>query len=532
LPGHLAQVIDPQLASAAIEARAAQRAGRADAHDLTVLALHAAASDDPAGAQALFDKALALEPGNPATLTGLAKFLRAQGRVREAVLACDEAIRTYPEYPDAWLERGAILTAGGSGRAARACFETAAALAPDNSTAQAGIAALAARDGDGEAARRHAARALALDPGNLVAASALATVLIEAGDAAAARTLLEPLIARHQLSSSDRSLAYGHLGDACHRLGDHAAAHAAFVASKADFAAAHAPLPPGQLGTTDRIEAIIEAVQTIAPAPSLPAETGTEAPATHVFLIGHPRSGTTLMENVLASLPGASALEERPLFAQADRSFLMGDHGAIAAGLDGFSRLDSTALEALRKAYWTKAFESGIDPASRLFIDMDPMKATRLPFIARLFPGAKILIMRRDPRDVVWSCFRTNFAVNSNTLDFTSLERAARHYDALMRLTQSALERLRLEAREVHYHQLVQDFDATTRAVCAFLGLEWSEELRRFDRTARQRGVSTASVGQVRRGLYDGTRQWEPYADYLAPVMPILRPWIERFGYA
>jgi tetratricopeptide (TPR) repeat protein len=119
LPGQSAAVIDPQLAAAAAEARAAQRAGRADAHDLTVLALHAAASDDPAGAQALFDTALALEPGNPATLTGLAKFLRAQGRVREAVLACDEAIRTYPEYPDAWLERGAILTAGGSGRTAR-----------------------------------------------------------------------------------------------------------------------------------------------------------------------------------------------------------------------------------------------------------------------------------------------------------------------------------------------------------------------------------------------------------------------------
>ena len=525
-------MIDPQLAAAAAEARAAQRAGRADAHDLTVLALHAAASDDPTGAQALFDTALALEPGNPATLTGLAKFLRAQGRMRDAVLACDQAIANYPDYPDAWLERGAILTAGGSGRAARACFEQAVALAPDSPTAHAGIAALAAREGDAPTASHHARRALALDPANLVAASALAAVLIEAGNPQAARDLLVPLIARQANASSDRSLAYGHLGDACHRLKDHAAAHAAFVACKADFAQAHAPVPPGQLGTVARIEAIAEAVANIAPTPGPPAMIAPGTPATHVFLIGHPRSGTTLMENVLASLPGAAALEERPLFAEADRRFLMGDRAAVAAGLGAFARLDAAALDPLRQAYWAKAFDSGIDPASRLFVDMDPMKATRLPFIARLFPGARILIMRRDPRDVVWSCFRTSFAINSNTLDFTSLERAARHYDALMRLTELARERFDLLAHEVHYHRLVEDFDAATQEVCAFLGLEWSEELRRFDRTARQRGVSTASVSQVRRGLFDGTRQWEPYGEYLAPVMPILQPWVERFGYA
>ena len=63
-------------------------------------------------------------------------------------------------------------------------------------------------------------------------------------------------------------------------------------------------------------------------------------------------------------------------------------------------------------------------------------------------------------------------------------------------------------------------------------GLEWTEDLRRFDRTARARGVSTASARQVRRGLFDGTRQWEPYAEYLAPVMPTLQPWIEKLGYA
>jgi hypothetical protein len=131
----------------------------------------------------------------------------------------------------------------------------------------------------------------------------------------------------------------------------------------------------------------------------------------------------------------------------------------------------------------------------------------------------------------VWSCFRTNFAMTSGTLEYTSLERAALHYDAMMRLTELALDKLPIEAQVVPYHSLVQDFEATTRAMCAFTGLAWDPGVRDFDRTAERRGVSTASAAQVRRGLYDGTRQWEPYARWLEPVLPILEPWLEKFGY-
>jgi hypothetical protein len=140
--------------------------------------------------------------------------------------------------------------------------------------------------------------------------------------------------------------------------------------------------------------------------------------------------------------------------------------------------------------------------------------------------------MRRDPRDIVWSCFRTNFAMTSGTLEYTSIERAARHYDAMMRLTELALEKLPINAHIVPYQALVQEFEATTRAICTFAGLTWDEAVRGFDRTAERRGVSTASAAQVRRGLFDGTRQWEPYARWIEPAMPILEPWLRKFGYA
>ncbi len=163
---------------------------------------------------------------------------------------------------------------------------------------------------------------------------------------------------------------------------------------------------------------------------------------------------------------------------------------------------------------------------------MDPLKGIKLPLIAKLFPDARVVVMQRDPRDVVLSCFRQNFRISAAADAFTTIEGVAAHYAALMRLTAICRERLPLAFHDLRYEDLVADFDATTRALCDFTGIAWSPDLRRFDRTAARRGVSTASAAQVSRPLYDGGGQWRRYAQQLAPVMPVLAPWIERFGYA
>lgn len=525
-------MISPELAAAAAQSEAAIAAGQGDGYDHMILALRAQAVGDAAAAEALFDRAKALSPHDPSVLTGRAKYLRETGRFSEGLAACDAAIALAPDYPDAWIERGAILGGGGSGRAAVESYQRALALNPLAVPAHAGIAAIAAREGDAALARRHGEQALALDPVNAIAASALATLENEAGQPLSAVAILEPVIAAHPQPEFGRSLALGLLGDARHKLGDHAGAFAAYSACKADFAAIHAEAAKGRMRQSHFIRAIDEglcAAPAIGPAA---LEPNALAAHRHVFLLGHPRSGTTLLENVLASLPGVEALEERPTLAAADQALLMGDRASIAAAMARLAGESASVLREWRDAYWEKVVASGIAPAAGAFVDMDPLKGTRLPMIARLFPDARVLVMRRDPRDVVWSCFKTQFAMTSGTLDFTTLEDTARHYDALMTLTAHALERLPLNALEVHYHRLVRDFEATTREVCAFLGLEWSDAALRFDRTAQSRGVATASVSQVRRGLYDGTRQWEPYARWLEPVMPVLQPWIERFGYA
>lgn len=470
---------------------------------------------------------LAANPHDPAALTGMAWLLRQDGRLRDAVLHCDAALRADPDYVAAWLERGFVLSSGGSMAGALASYRRAAELDPACADAHAGIASIMARDGDSAEARSHAARALGLEPENAIAVGALATMQLESGEVEAAEALLAALTPRIAGPSADRSLICGLLADALARLGRHGEAYANYSQAKADFAAINAAKMAGREGHRAFIERQTMALRDIAqPVPAPPAAPIPQAAQNHVFLLGYPRSGTTLVENVLASLPGVAALEERPTLAEADMDFL-----AEPGGIERLASLDNAALDPYRKAYWGKVAQAGIAAPGQCFVDMDPLKGTRLPVIARLFPEARILIMRRDPRDVVWSCFHTQFALTNAALEFTSLERAARHYAAMMELIETARDKLPLAIHEVRYEGLVRDFEAETRAICTFLNLAWSEDLRRFDRTAKARGVATASAGQVRKGLYDGSGQWRPYAQYFKPVLPILNPWIEKLGY-
>lgn len=485
------------------------------------------AAADNGGAEAHFRSALALAPRDPAALVGMAKVLRQRGLLRDAVLHCDAAIRVRPDYADAWLERGFVLASGGSMAAARDCYLRVIALDPAQPDAYAGLASILARDGDSAKARAHAAQALAADPGNAIASAALATIEIEAGQPTTARDLLMPLVAQLDAPSADRIMLNGLLGDACSKLGAADAAYSAFAAAKADFATLNAARYQGRAPHYQFIAGIAQALARYEFAASARPEQPPLAATKHLFLLGYPRSGTTMVENALASLADVVALEERPTLGDADVDFL-----AQPGGLERFAMLDDAALQPYRAAYWQRVAQAGVAAHGRCFVDMDPLKATRLPLIARLFPEARVIVMRRDPRDVVWSCFRTQFALTNAALDFTTLASTARHYAAMMELVERARERLPLNLHVIHYETLVRDFDTETRAICAFAGLDWSDDMRQFAATARQRGVATASAGQVRKGLYDGSGQWLPYARYLEPVLPILAPWIEKFGYA
>ncbi len=516
-----ARLATGDIAGAATLAQQALDAGENDAMHLNLAAWAREEAGDFDGARALLQRALLLAPGDPSITTAIGTAYRKQGRFDEAIEAIDATIAIAPGYAVAWLERGFALEAAGSFRAAAESFDRTIALDPALAPAHAGLAWIAAIEGEAERACDYASHALRLDPGNVTAVNALARSEIEQGRFAAARERLAALLARPDVDRDKRMIALGLLGNALDRLDATDEAFAAYTQANALFGGGPATTPTHR----DFVEAIDAAVARHASAFRI-VDTEPGPARGHVFVLGYPRSGTTLVETILASAPGVTALEETATLIDTELDFLL-DPDRLAA----LFALDVAGTGAPRSAYWRRVCAAGADPTDRVFVDMDPLKSLKLPLIAKLFPDARVVIVRRDPRDIVWSCFRTMFAPTSAAFEHVDLERAARHYDAVMRLTETCLARLPLTVHVVRHEALVGDFDAVTRDLCGFVGIPWSTELRRFDRTARQRGVSTASASQVRRGLFDGNGRWRRYAAQFETVTPILQPWLDRFGY-
>jgi len=132
---------------------------------------------------------------------------------------------------------------------------------------------------------------------------------------------------------------------------------------------------------------------------------------------------------------------------------------------------------------------------------------------------------------VVLSGFRHRFRLNASMYELLTLEGAARFYDGVMGLAEACFAKLAVEPRYLRYEDLVADFETQVRAACGFIGVGWSPEVLGFSDRARRGLVATPSSGQVARGLYSGARQWVRYRDELAPVLPTLMRWVDRFGY-
>lgn len=509
------------IAAAALLAEAALAAGMREPRLFNLTAWKREQTGDLAGAHALLQQALGLAPRDPLIMAAIGRTLRIEGRLGESVAMLDRAIAADPSCAVAWLERGYTLEAGASLRNGGESYRRAAALDPALGPAWAGAASMAGRQGERDAARDFAERALRVEPGNAKATCAMARVEIEEGHAERAAHRLRAL--GDNAPIEDRIVALGLLGDALDKLDETAGAFAAYSESKALFAKLYGSRRTGP-SYCEWVDSTLKAFEAAEPArwPALPAAPVPGEAHTHAFLLGFPRSGTTLVENILASMADVIAIEERPTLAEPTR-VLLGDMPKLAT-------LDAETAAAWRRGYWDKIAGLRLDPRDKAFVDMDPLKGPLLPLIGRLFPEARVIVMRRDPRDVVWSCFRTAFAPSAASLEFADIERTAQLYDAVMRLTERARETLPIQAFDLRYDRLVADFDATTQELCAFLGLPWSPELRSFDRTARQRGVTTASSGQVVKGLYDGGNQWRRYEEQLAPALPILQPWIDKLG--
>jgi hypothetical protein len=254
---------------------------------------------------------------------------------------------------------------------------------------------------------------------------------------------------------------------------------------------------------------------------------GARATRQHVFLIGFPRSGTTLLEKALSSHPDIVSLEEVDVLGVVGNPLLARD-----AQLDRLIQMTAPEADVLRAAYWRGVGEAMQAPiGGRIFIDKLPLHTSSLPLIARLFPDARVLFALRDPRDVVLSCFRRRFRINAAMFEFLTLDGAARYYDAVMRMAVACRGALPLAFHTVRHEAVVADFEGELGRALGFIGAPWNPDVKNFAALART-STRTPSAPQVARGLNaDGVAQWRRYRAQLAPIAPILAPWVERFGY-
>jgi Tfp pilus assembly protein PilF len=479
--------------------------------------------------QALNDlrRAHVLAPTDFTILNATGLCLARMDRFDEALRCYDQALSLEPGFGQASFNRGWVLERLGETAEAAKSYTRAVELHPQNAQAWANLAVLDGRRGDRDSMRTHAEQALAQQPGHPTAVMALADS-DHFDPAQAAGRLRELLQAR--LTPFDRAHALGQLGDALDRLDRPAEAFATWSESNALYRREIGPRfeGPGKPTVPDTFAWLIPWARALPTAP-WPARSfaGEAGEREHVFLLGFPRSGTTLIESALAAHPDVASLEERETLEAAAVAFM--------SKPEDLARLPTATdreLRRLREDYWARVRSFGVEPNGKIFVDKHPFNTLKLPIINRLFPDAKIVFSLRDPRDVVLSCFRKRFGFNPTTYEFLDLGRTAFNYDSVMKLAEILRPKLKFNEIQLAYERLVVDFEAETRSVCAFIGADWREDLIDFAGRARRGEVASASGAQISRGLYSsGAGQWRRYRQELSPVLPTLAPWVHRFGY-
>jgi tetratricopeptide (TPR) repeat protein len=477
----------------------------------------------------VLERAIAVAPQDLGARNAMGLVLTRLERYREALAAFDGVVALEPGFAGAHCARGASLEAMGRLKEAEAAYRHALELDPENLGAMQGVANLLSRRGAHAEARPLAEAVLEAEPNFPDAVMVLAAADAAEGHGERARRRLEMLAGDERLTPHQRALAQGQLGDVLDAQNLVEEAYAAYTACNMGLWRAYAPVHgqgPGALDFARAMLAELDAVPTAAwqgsagPAPA-------DGPRTHVFLLGFPRSGTTLLEQVLASHPDVEALEERETLSDAQRAFQMSPADVARLAAAG-----EAELQPLRDAYWARVRAEGGAPTGKVFVDKHPLHTFRLPLILKLFPDAKILFARRDPRDVVLSCFRRRFAMSNSAYQLLTLPGAANYYDAAMSLAERLAPAMSANTLVVRHESLVDDFDKAIGEVCSFLGLEWSDAMRNFADKARDRAVATPSGAQLARGLSaEGVGAWRRYAAQLEPALPTLATWVAKFGY-
>ncbi|MBD9362476.1 tetratricopeptide repeat-containing sulfotransferase family protein [Methylomonas fluvii] len=248
-----------------------------------------------------------------------------------------------------------------------------------------------------------------------------------------------------------------------------------------------------------------------------------------IVLVGFPRSGTTLLDQILNSHSALTTIEEKSTLANIAKRF----YGSQEK-LESLYALSGNELSACRQTYWSNATGFLEKPLnnSRL-VDKLPLNIMLLDIYARLFPEVKIIVALRDPRDVVLSNYMQMYQLTPEMAANLTLIGSTKYYAKVMQLYLLFRKFMPGNIHEIRYEDLVCDIKGESIKLLGFLGLEWECCLESYYGSAKDRYINTPSYDQVTKPIYhDAIGRWKNYERHLEEIKPILLPFVEAFGYS
>ena len=479
----------------------------------------------------LLHEALELSPEDASLYANIGHCLIKLARPTHALEAFNRALKLDVNLPRAHHGAGLALSALGN-EAAGDDAQVRAYRLDRNYPAPLGTLALSAyRKKDFALAREISAQALRLAPDEPAALIVKAMFLWEDGDAAGCADLLGRTLNSVPLAPLHRSALERIYADALDRLGRFDEAFDAYETANALLRRVYADrFDASDVETiTDVCGKLVQYFEAYNPpkADGRLVENHSPDVQEHVFLMGFPRSGTTLLEQLLAGHPGIEALEEMPTLQEAIQHYFF-----QGADMDRLMSAPDTELDQWRRLYWENVSNFSQNWRGKIFIDKQPSLTLYIPLIKRLFPTAKILFCLRDPRDVVFGCFRRTFRMNATIFEYTTVETLAKLYSLNMQLGELYFAKLDVEKHTHKHEALVANMDAELETLCRFLGIDVDPAMRDVAATASRRDVRTPSARQIRDGLNaSGVAYWTHYRRHLEAILPTLEPWALKFGY-
>ncbi|MEO1657583.1 MAG: sulfotransferase [Pseudomonadota bacterium] len=508
-------------------AQAVHRKDESNVGALNLLGMHAANAGDKAQAREHFSAAVNADPKSFQSWHGFGRFLLGLGEWQDAQDALINADKLRPDHLQTLTYLGRAQTSLGEPHEAIEVLKRAQTLTTqpsDYGETSIHLAEAYRRAGQLEQALDVVSQIQARVPGHQRARTLRATLLQEQGDHELALQAIRTL--REEPGAAEAEWFPNYLEpQSLLSLSRHEDAAKAF-----DIANRQQTKIFDRFGTDkDRFIQYTHRVTDLYAKASHSPATEPNNGRQMAFVNGFPRSGTTLIDAILRTHSKVAIAEES---GAAVSCWQLADD-ILGGGLQDLSSICGDVADRLRQHYDDQIdTDLSANRDGRVVVDRHATGLLQAGLMKHLYQDAEFFLMLRHPCDVVISAWFANFQPTDHTANYLTIEDTARFYDLMMTVHTTLEDHMGLSATIIRYEDLVSDLRGTMEPVLSQLGLEWEEQLESFHQS-QHRPKRTVSFNQVSQPLYtSAARRFEHYQSTLEPVMPVLAPWIERFGYA